>query len=237
MILPQRNSNTIFSLIILIAFSFAKIDIQAQNYEAWGDYNPYFEISDNIQLFGEVGFRTQLKNVKNRQFISSINISHKITSWLEILGGVRDFYSDLNIGLDINEIRPWLGGKVSFSGPGDIKISNYLRSEYRSIRIIDYKTDSSFRFRYQLGVTFPIWSNLTKESILSGIVDVEVFADTKDGFIETFAERMRFRFGLSYNWIKSLRFELFYTAQRAGKERFEVDDHIFRFQMKHYLNY
>jgi hypothetical protein len=230
----RTKLNIIFFLSVLF---FVSNNSFSQKSEGWFDYNPYYKLQNNLGLFGEVGFRTPLKEDSRDLWILGLNVFYKHQNWLDFLGGLRNFNTYFKEGLTINELRSWAGVKIIFFGPRSIKITNYLRSEYRILYISGISTETSFRFRNQLGITIPITRKILIDNTLYGIFDIEIFANTQSGFIESIADQMRIRLGAGYRWTKLWRFELIYTAQKAGEGEFKVDDHIFRFQIKHYLNY
>jgi hypothetical protein len=72
---------------------------------------------------------------------------------------------------------------------------------------------------------------------LSVIVDVEAFFNNKD-LQERFSSQLRFRLGVAYNRSTKLRYQFYYTLQRARDtidEPFSTTDSIFRFRVIHFF--
>ena len=100
------------NLIFFFCFSIFLNITPAQSFEMWSDFNLYYKINSDFGYFGEAGFRNRFTQNDISQFLLSANLFHKQLNWLDLLGGLRYFHTNLFDGLNTNELRPWIGFKI-----------------------------------------------------------------------------------------------------------------------------
>jgi hypothetical protein len=134
------------------------------------------------------------------------------------------------------EIKPYWYTKHGVRG---VKLTDYLRFEYRAQYTFTTKErDNSSRIRNRVQAVIPLnKASAIVGGALSAIVDVEVFFNAGD-LRERFSSRLRFRLGAAYIHSTTLRYQFYYTLQRARdttEEPFSTTDSIFRFRVIHFF--
>ncbi len=126
------------------------------NKRFWFDYNPSFSLSTKLTVLADVGWRKNFNSV-NQKFRTVLRPKFKyfIKDHWELLGGMGWFYIvNDNETPDLNEIRPFIGTKVSWPRFDKIAIDHLFRIENRRLRPIGSPLESFLRYRYRIGSTF-----------------------------------------------------------------------------------
>lgn len=194
----------------IFAFLFIPCITLAQNFDlgSWNIVNLKYNIDKKWSVFGEA-------QIRSLQFYASFHY-HEVKGGLNykplenltltFAGGNYQTYSEkgnFSLPKNNNEIRLWpqitLNQKL-----GQLKIEHRYRAELR-FTSNGYKN----RFRYRLGLMFPILKNKTKESTLYYSVNNEIFFTDN----EPFFERNRFYTGFQYQYSKKSTFQIGYIHQ------------------------
>jgi len=124
--------------------------------QIWVDYNPSWWPAEGIELFGDVGARTEIGNDEWWRFVVRPSVGFP-TGRFRIAAGIGNFFTVNNVINDRWELRPFQG--VSTVWPkGRFSLEHYLRLEER----FDFNTGTwnslnSLRLRYQLLASYR-WS-------------------------------------------------------------------------------
>jgi hypothetical protein len=134
------------------------------------------------------------------------------------------------------EFKPYWYTKHGVDG---IKLVDYLRFDYRAQYVYATKErKNSTRLRNRVQAMIPLnKASAIVGGALSAIVDVELFFNAGD-LQERFSSRLRFRLGAVYIQSTRLRYQFYYTLQRARDtidEPFSTTDSIFRFRVIHFF--
>ncbi len=212
------------------------------NQQIWLDYNPNFEYSERLTLYGEAGFRTIFPNEWYR-FIVSANARLKIkplflkkgSSAQQVHGGLRIFYTWNRKQADGLEARLFQGFRVDLPDGDIFNFRHYLRLEERFEFGFDGRTTVGLRFRYQLTSRLDFlfeWTKIPKKLYFP--VSIEFFFNLVG--TRQFNDVIRITPGAGYvlneNW--RVQFDLSYHNTRDGiEEGFTTNDIVFRLRVHH----
>jgi len=203
--------------------------------QVWIDYNPAWQVSPAGELFGDVGARTELEGLSWFRLVVRPGFRQRVSSRVQVGGGVGSFYSANDIVDDRWELRPWQGMVVSWPSSG-VPLEHYVRIEQR----IDLNTGTwdarvSLRGRYRVHTRFE-WARTpagTYWRVLAGV----------EGFLTLVGDQGQFReqFRVSAAVERGLRPRLVLLGevmlQRAGwlLAGRTVDDLVVRIRFFQYL--
>ena len=118
--------------------------------QIWIDYNPSWWPKENLEVFGDVGVRTELDNDDWWMLVvrPSLRVPYKN---VRFTAGVGNFYTFHDVLADRWEVRPFQGVETTWPAGQRFSLEHYLRLEER----FDFNTEtwnslSSARLRYQL---------------------------------------------------------------------------------------
>ena len=205
--------------------------------QLWLDYVGNRNVKKNLGFTSEVSLRQLVSRGEwTKLSVKGVGQYHP-EKWLGIIGGLTLQQVWQSPEANTFEIRPYGGGLVDLFIWGNVRLEFRSLLEFRLIRSADDgSSDSDWRWRNRLGVTFPINEKYFINKTLYGIVDLEAFSDVTGELTEAFAGRLRWRAGLGYIFTGFWRIELIYTLQESrttADEEYESTDHIIRFRVRH----
>ena len=240
-LLNKRTQDRVCTLLILFVIASPVFSQDQQTVQVWLDYDPTYPMGRttfDLEITMHVAFGAarwgELGLTPNWEFAA--------TNWLDLSGGMGLTYTRQIEDFDSFEINPYVEIKPYWytkHGVRGVKLANYLRYDYRAQYVFaTEERKNSSRLRDRVQVVIP----LNKASVivggaLSAIVDVEAFFNAGD-LQERFSSRLRFRLGASYIHSTKLRYQFYYTLQRARDtidEPFSTTDSIFRFRVIHFF--
>lgn len=210
-------------LILLIALVFPKILLSQKNVEhqrlIWYGYYNTLKFNEKWSLLSEIQERQFYNPTAQHQLVFRSNLERKLIGNWNASVGVTYFLQNPNdpeseSNFTVPELRPDFGfnnkQKLRF-----LTINHRYKGEARFFHDVEnnelvggYRF-SNFRFRYQLGIDFPILKNEGDEKLIVKVKDEVMFNVGKKVVKNTF-DQNRIYLGLNYKWNKSLAFEVGY---------------------------
>jgi hypothetical protein len=231
----------LFSTIVL-----GQKNIEKQQLIWYGYYNT-LKFNEKWSLLSEIQERQFYNPTAQHQLVFRTNLERKLLGNWSASGGLTYFlqnshnpYSESN--LTVPELRPDIGFNNK-QKLGFLTISHRYKAEARFFH--DVKNNelvggyrfSNFRFRYQLGLEFPIWKKEEKEVLNFKIKDEIMFNVGKKVVKNTF-DQNRVYLALNYKINDSYAVEMGYMnwfqQQKTGVDFYNRD--ILRFSLFHTID-
>ncbi len=183
--------------------------------ELWLDYNPSYSLSPKVDLYGDVGARTEIESEGWWRFIVRPNVRYSVSDAVIVAGGIGSFYT-LNQDIEDRwEIRPWQG--VTAVWPRlPFQLQHVFRLEERfEFNTETWRSTNSLRARYRLRAS-KRWGGPFRASRFWRILgSIEGFA-TLGGDEGQAREQVRVTGGFETGTQSPWRFRLELTWQKAG---------------------
>ncbi len=133
--------------------------------QLWSDYNPRWVLPSGVELFGDIGYRTELGAQDWRRLVVRPSVQGPVASF-QLSGGVGGFFTNNKIAANRIEIRPFQGIAATWPSRRILGLEHYFRVEERFEFVSGTdRTNLSVRLRYQLQTQYalpgpqegPIW--------------------------------------------------------------------------------
>ena len=213
-------------------------------FQTWSDIATIYKINDRWRYDGDQGVRGVLSQNDFTLVYLRPSVRYRAKSWFTVHGGIRFFKTFIEDGDDTFEIGPWQGLRFVWPEIGRYAVSHYFRLEERMIWNTEGDSDFNFnlRGRYQLGLRSPNYDILLKNGIyLMG--SWELFWSLEDDFFDSFANRIRWDFGVGTNLSDTWRVQLHYVLQDGRaieddilQDPFDSEEHILRLRLFYSFN-
>jgi len=198
--------------------------------QLWVDYNPAWRVAPRIDVFGDVGARTELGSQGWWRFVVRPSVRYQFDR-VQLSGGVGNFLTFNDVIADRWEIRPWQGGR--FSWPlGAVPFEHLVRLEERfDFNLRNWNSSNSLRIRYRLRPSVD-WGRESKDRYWRALGSVEVFY-TLAGDPGQFQEEVRLTASIERGYRPELRVRLDAMWQKEGRPFSEgsIYDLILRFRV------
>jgi len=183
--------------------------------QIWVDYNPVWALPDSLELYGDVGLRTQLRDRGWRKLVVRPSIRGPVGQF-RWSGGVGGFFTRNDSVANRFEIRPFQGIAAIWPQRRIFHLEHYVRLEERFEWETDtWSLDASLRFRYRFQSRYS-FSGPLENAEWQVLFHAEVFA-TLAGNAGQFDENVRIGAGLERALSPAWRAGLDLTWQRRGK--------------------
>src|SRR5215470_13528061 len=230
-----------------------------RNNQFWFDYDPTWVLSKRWTLDVDVATRFINSDPPLWQIRLYPTLEFRVLKWMDLSGGVWFIYTNrfensdlfetrpfLGIKLkkdirfensDLFETRPFLGIKLKKDIWRGIRLSNYVRQEFR-IRsdLTTGDTLTARRLRYRIQVMIPInHKSLSEDNTWYAFADAEFFRQVNPQVNDGFNSRRRYRAGIAWRRNSTWTYQFFYGFQRSRSsigEPFANED-IFSFSLIH----
>lgn len=172
--------------------------------------NPYHPLTGRLDMFGNLGYYESSGYTKYRFSLPGA-ILH-VEPWLQLWGGLDNYYTDNNNAADQLELRPFGGVKLFVPNRVKIQLYNFTRYEYRNFENLgthDWSGYSRIRSRFGAEVPLAARDQAWQPKSFYSLADVEPFYR----FDKNEWDPVRVRGGLGYILNDRVRVELIYTAQ------------------------
>jgi len=118
--------------------------------QLWLDYNPSYSLTPKLDLYGDVGVRTEIGSSSWWRVVVRPNVRYDVSKAVIVAGGIGSFYTWNRIIADRWEIRPWQG--VTLTWPRKpLVFQQVVRLEERfEFDTRTWESLSSLRLRYRL---------------------------------------------------------------------------------------
>ena len=203
------------------------------NDEVQLNLNPHHSITEQLDMFGNFGYRDNPSDYSRYRF-GWPGLIYGPVHWLQLWGGLDSYYTDKDDSADTLELRPFAGFKVFAPQLAMLRSYNFTRYEYRAIQNQDtHDWEEYSRIRSRFGLEFPLTTRAKawEPKTFYGIADVEVFYR----FDLDEWDPLRVRGGLGYVMNDRIRMELIYTAQftrSSPGSSLEFTDNILELNIK-----
>jgi hypothetical protein len=201
--------------------------------QLWVDYNPSVYLNPKLNLYGDVGFRTELQSGGWWRLLLRANAMYSLSNSLRVGGGLYNFFTFNDKIDDRWELRPWQGAELVWPR-WRVPLDHRLMFEERfDFNTVTWQTNASLRLRYRLRGTFR-WHAVQEDRYWRVLASTEVFM-TLAGQQGQFREQVRLSVGIerSFRWTLRLRLEV--AWQKEGEAFFigrgDVSDVFFRFRI------
>ncbi len=183
--------------------------------QLWVDYNPSWRATPKLEVYGDIGARTELESGGWWRFVVRPSVRYQLHRDVRLSGGVGSFYTWNDIIADRWEIRPWQG--VSGTWPrAPLPIEHFLRFEEQfDFNTRTWESLNSLRMRYRLR-TYIEWSAFRPGRYWRLLGSVEGFL-TLAGEQGQFREQFRVSLGLERSYVPGIRTRFDATWQREGQ--------------------
>ncbi len=184
--------------------------------ELWLDYNPSTAISERVDLFGDVGYRTQLESSGWHRLVIRPNVRYAASDRVVIQGGIGSFFTWNEDTANRWEVRPWQG--VSAVWPRlPFQLQHVLRLEERfEFNTETWDSQISLRLRYRIRASHQWGAWLRRDRMWRVLLSAELFARLagQEGQAQ---EQIRVVAGLERGIGPAWRARLEATWQKAGR--------------------
>ncbi len=224
--------------IIVIFFSLTCLGVftpaRASDLQAWIDVSDFFDVTENLQVGGDAGFRQSTDCDRLSSFYGRATVNYRFNRTVVILGGVGLFYAWEP--LTVMETRPWVGLFVQYPRVSRVSFSHLIRLEERlfDIEALEDLLEAA-RLRYRLKAVIPLNGPADQAGTwyvpVYFEVGVRLWGDLPAGFIST----ARFSLGLGYRINKDWRLELNYHQEQGkltSNGDYTIDEHVVRLQIR-----
>lgn len=240
----MKKINLLFLLISTLAFAQKKVEKQQL---IWYGYYNTLKFNENWSLLSEIQERQFYNPTAQHQLVFRSNVERKLLGNWNASAGMTYFLQNPNNpdsdgNLTVPEFRPDIGFNNK-QKLGFLTISHRYKAEARFFHDVEnnelsggYRF-SNFRFRYQLGLEFPIWKKEEKEKIVLKLKDEIMFNVGKKVVKNTF-DQNRVYLALNYKINDSYAVEMGYMnwfqQQKTGVDFYNRD--ILRFSLFHTID-
>ena len=182
--------------------------------QVWLDYNPVWALPSSLELYGDIGLRTELKEQGWGKFVVRPSVRGPVGKF-QWSGGIGGFFTGNVSAPDGVEIRPFQGITATWPRRPIFHIEHYVRLEER----FEWETDTwsgehSLRFRYRFGTRYS-FSGPLENAQWQVLFHTEVFF-TLAGNAGQFDEKVRIGASLELAMSAAWRTRLDLTWQKVG---------------------
>ncbi len=183
--------------------------------QLWVDYNPSRPLSTKLEVYGDLGARTELSSGGWWRFVARPSVRYQLHRDVQLMGGLGSFYTWNDAIADRWQIRPWQGVRATWPRV-PVRLEHFVRFEER----FDFNTGTweslnSLRGRYRLRTVLQ-WAALRPDRYWRLIGSVEGFL-TLAGEQGQFREQFRLSVGLERSYRAGLRTRFEATWQKEGR--------------------
>ncbi|RXR21345.1 DUF2490 domain-containing protein [Flavobacterium amnicola] len=238
-------------IILLTVLLFPKLLLAQKNIEKqqliWYGYYNTLKFNEKWSLLSEIQERQFYNPTAQHQLVFRSYLERKLIGNWNASAGVTYFLQNPNnpeseSNLTVPELRPDLGfnnkQKLSF-----ITINHRYKAEARFFhdvkngKLVDGFRFSNFRFRYQLGLDFPLWKKKEKEKIILKLKD-EIMFNVGSKIVKNTFDQNRVYLALNYKFNDSYAIEMgcmdWFQQQKTGVDFYNRD--ILRFSVFHTID-
>ena len=233
------------SLIFLILFfdtaSLLGQEVMGENditNQLWTDYNISYRLSDQWDLFGDMGFRTITPHKWDRIYVRPA-VRHQLPKIFfndvkykeEIAAGIGLFYTFNQEASNRLEIRPFQGYKLDWPDRKRFRLRHYVRLEERfDMNTRNWKNTFGLRFRYLAELTLKLQGDFLKFN--KGVYlpfSMELFWNLVGA--RQFNDHLRLNAGIGYAFSEKWKGEFhlgYHYSRNTVKGDFNTNDIVYR---------
>jgi len=208
-----------------------------RNSQFWFDYDPTWGLGKRLTLDVDAAMRFINSDPPFWQIRLYPTLEFNLLTWMDLTGGVWFVYTNRFENSDLFETRPFVGVRFKKDIWRGIRLSNYVRQEFRIRRDLETgDTLSARRLRIRLQAMIPInHQSLSGDNTWYAFADAEWFRQVNPNVNDGFNSRRRYRAGIAWRRNSTWTYQFFYGFQRSRTtigEPFANED-IFSFSLIH----
>ena len=237
----------LLSFLLISKFSFAQKKVEHQQLIWYGYYNS-LKFNENWTLNSEIQERQFYNPTAQHQLVFRSNLERKlIENWNTSVGMTLFLQNPNNPNSESNLTVPELRPDIGFNSKqklGFITINHRYKAEARFFHDVENQKlvggfrFSNIRFRYQLGLDFPLLKKEGKEKIILKVKD-EIMFNLGNKIIKNTFDQNRIYLALHYKLNASYALELGYMnwfqQQKTGADFYNRD--ILRLSIFHSIDF
>ena len=232
----RRPRPLITFIILFLTASVARGQNERTTTQFWADYDPTWRLSEQWNL--DIGIGTRVSN--SDRFLLQLRLQPTLEysplKWMDLTGGVWLIYAKESVTFDRFEARPVGGIRLKVDIWRGVRLSDYLRGEYRVQRNLNTgDTRTARRLRNRIQAMIPInHRSLSENNTWFAIVDTEWFWQLNQNVNDGFNGRRRDRAGIGWRKDSTWSFRWLYIRERtrvSANLPFSTADHIFSFSV------
>jgi hypothetical protein len=182
--------------------------------QIWLDYNPTWALPDSLELYGDVGVRTELREQGWGRVVVRPSIRGPLGSF-RWSGGIGGFFTGNETEANRIELRPFQGIAATWPRRRIFHLEHYARLEERlEWETDEWNLDASLRFRYRFQTRYS-FSGPVESAPWQVLLHAEGFL-TLAGDAGQFDEKVRIGVGLERGFGAVWRARLDLTWQKVG---------------------
>ncbi len=182
--------------------------------QIWLDYNPVRALADGLELYGDIGVRTELAERGWGRVVVRPSVRGPVGSF-RWSGGIGGLFTGNEIAANRLEIRPFQGIGATWPRHRIFHLEHYVRLEERfEWETDEWNSDISLRFRYRFQSRYS-FSDPIENASWQVLLHAEGFL-TLAGNAGQFNEKVRFGVGLERAFGAAWRARLDLTWQKKG---------------------
>ena len=218
--LPLRRLNPLIAFLASLLMAGAaqgQNETQPRNSQFWFDYDPTWVLSKRWTLDVDAAMRFINSDPALWQIRLYPTLEFRVLKWMDLSGGVWFIYTNRFENSDLFETRPFIGIKLKKDIWRGIRLSNYLRQEFR-IRtdLTTGDTLTARRLRNRIQVMIPInKKSLSEDNTWYAFADAELFRQVNPNVNDGFNSRRRYRAGIAWRRNSTWTYQFFYGFQRS----------------------
>jgi len=214
----RRRKVEVLCLVVFVMLVGVPRTISAQDDDVseqiWLDYNPMWALPSSLELYGDVGVRTELGEQGWGRVVVRPTIRGPVGQF-RWSGGIGGFFTGNESVANRFEIRPFQGIAATWPRRRIFHLEHYVRLEERFEWETDtWSLDASLRFRYRFQTRYS-FSGPLENAAWQVLLHAEVFA-TVAGNAGQFDEKVRIGVGLERAFGAAWRARLDLTWQKVG---------------------
>jgi uncharacterized protein DUF2490 len=171
-----------------------------RNNQFWFDYDPTWSLSNRWTLDVDAAMRFINSDPQLWQIRLYPTLEVGLLKWMDLSGGVWFIYTDRFENSGLFETRPFVGIKLKKDIWRGVRLSNYLRQEFRIRRdLTTAETLTARRLRNRIQAMFPInKKSLSEDNTWYAFADAEWFRQVNPEVDDGFNSRRRYRMGIGW---------------------------------------
>lgn len=188
-------------LLFVYCFSLLSGQLLAQGSESiWLDFNLHANVNDRLQLYGDVGYRSILRDDSESRWNIRPSVLYRLNDRWMLRGGVGVFYEFRDLYTNRVELRPFQGVQYNIDPTDNLRLNILGRVEERMSfdDISDDFVQFELRFRLRLSGQYELLNPLG-DNYWFFPFSIELFRSVEERLTELSRDRVRFYLGVGYN--------------------------------------
>jgi Protein of unknown function (DUF2490) len=182
--------------------------------------------------FSSAGIILNSDKKLNVYYIGFPGLTYSPLKWLQLWGGLKDFYTNNWSGENTNELRPYGGIRLLIPNTAKVHLYNFMLFEYRYIKKTESKSTQEYgRIRNRFGMEVPLNKKPWAPGTFYILADCEPFYR----FDKNMVDVIRLRMGPGYVINEKFRLEAIWRMQLTRgvqSDPLDYTDNTFRINLR-----